>query len=432
MSSIASCASASFVRAQATLATGALAPPVTAGVQRDRVCGRVITVCHPVWRLERGGLERQLVQVVRGLPSHTFRHVLGVRGCRPGEPDEGEEFAPNVRVVRQYEARRDRFWAMDLASILRRYAVDVLHVRGLSMLLDSLLAARLCGDVRVAFSFHGFEKSARRLGSLRRRLYRAAVTRCDDRWAVSATAADAIAQELRLPAEIFNVVTNGVDTQRWAPSKDRAAVRRRLGLPADRTVILSVGNLKPVKGHHVLLEAVGSLGYYAGRTTFVVVGGDYMDGRLQQWTDERLGGCDVRFVGQQGDVLPWYQAADVFVLPSKWEGLSNALLEAMACGLPVIATDVGGNRDVIRHGQTGLLVRPDDPMSLCAAIRLMVEDPVYRATLAAAGRRHVHERFSLSETIRACAAHYRDLVRGRRLPRSAPGGVEVLPRSPVP
>ena len=371
-----------------------------------------ITICHPVWQLGCGGLEHQLLQVIDRLPSDRFRHVLVVRGWDKTSAAIVDSLPPNVIVERQSSRGRERFWALELAYILRQHRAQAVHVRGLSMLLDSLLAARLCVGVKVAFSFHGFENTRRQFGLLRRRLYRAAIGRCDDCWAVSRSAAEAIAAEMGLSVSRVGVLINGVDTQRYRPADDRAGIRRRLGLPGDGLIVLSVGNLKPVKGHDVLLHAIRNLGWDVDRAVFVLVGGDYLNGDLQRWAARRATGRDIRFVGERADALPWYQAADIFVLPSRWEGLSNALLEAMSCGLPVIATAVGGNGDVIEHGRTGLLVRPDEPGELCEAMRRLMGEPRLRIMLADAGRREVQTRFSIERTVAEYARRYQDLAAG--------------------
>ena len=358
-------------------------------------------------------MERQLLQVIDGLPADRFRHVLVVRGWDATCEAAAGSVGPNVVLVREPSCGRERFWAIELASIVRQYAVDILHVRGLSMLIDSLLAARLCRGVKVAFSFHGFEQSGVRFGALRRRLYRAAVNRCDDCWAVSRSAAEAITTELRVPPSRFGVVANGVDTQRYTPAVERTEIRGRFDLPGDRLVVLAVGNLKPVKGHNILLQAARDLGPDADGAVLVLVGGDYFNGELQSWARRHAADCDIRFVGEQADTLSWYQAADVFVLPSLWEGMSNALLEAMACGLPVIATAVGGNSDVIVHGRTGLLVPPGEPNELSAALRRMMSDESLRAVLAEAGRREVCSNFSAGRAVAEYARRYEALAAQR-------------------
>jgi len=388
-------------------------PPVQREI-RASADRRVITVCHPVWRLGCGGLEHQLIQTVGNLPCDGFRHVLVVRG----RDDEGIARAraldSHIEIVEQAARKRDRLWPLRLASILQKRSVDVLHVRGMTMLLDSLLAARFCGNVALAFSFHGFEHAGSSIGRVRRFVYRAAIAGCDDRWAVSRVAADAIASELRMAPEQFGILPNGVDTRRFAPVVDKAEVRQRLGLPLDRTIILSVGNLKPIKGHDTLLEAMRTLQGATALCTLVLVGKDYSKGALQHQARAQLPDADIRFVGRRSDPLPWYQAADVFVLPSRWEGLSNALLEAMSCGLPVVATAVGGNKDVIDHGRTGLLAKPDCPGAFGAAIRHMLVDTDHRAALARAGWAHVRHRFAAPIAVHRHGCRYTKLARMNR------------------
>ena len=369
-----------------------------------------ITLCHPVWQLGRGGLERQLVQVVNGLPRDRFQQVVVVRGWDARSEAMAAQLGDHVMLIKDEGPRRDQAWSRRLADVLNEHAVDVLHARGLTMLVDSLMAAELCGNAAVAFSFHGFESAAAPPGGIRRKVYREAVLRCDDRWAVSEAATRSLARDLNLPRDVIGVITNGVDTEFHAPGKDRDGTRKELGLPADRQVLLAVGNLKPIKGHQVLLEAVQSLGGESERLTTVFVGDDYLDGSLQQWTARHLSDRDVRFVGLREDVRPWYQAADIFVLPSLWEGMSNALLEAMSSGLPVIATRVGGNPDVIEDGLSGMMVEAESSAALCAAIRRLMNDTELRSDLGRAARERVRRRFSLERSIAAYAGRYRRLA----------------------
>ncbi len=371
---------------------------------------RPIVICHPVWRLALGGLERQLAHVVKGLPADRFVHVLVVRGWEGERWIDPADFPSNVRFISDGMLGKDRLWAFRLAAILREHGADILHVRGFSMLLDSLLAGSLLRKVSVAFSFHGFEEAEHPFGRLRKRLYRAAVLRCDDRWAVSRTSADNVASRLGLPAARFDVMPNGVDACYYQPAVAPGVIRRRLDLPEDRLLILSVGNFKPVKGHAVLLEAFRRLGREADRTTLLLAGRDYLAGELRRWADQNLPGRDIRFVGEQTDVLPWYQAADLFVLPSRWEGLSNALLEAMSCALPSIATAVGGNREVIDHGSSGLLVPPDDPASLASALRLLLGDADARRAMGRAGRRSILAGYSIEQSLERYAHRYQALA----------------------
>ena len=168
------------------------------------------------------------------------------------------------------------------------------------------------------------------------------------------------AGELGIDPKSVRVVPNGVDPSRFRPT-DRGEARRRLGLPHDRTILLAVGNLTEGKGHHRLVELLPGLLTQRSDLLLVVVGAD-PTGRYGRWletlTRERGLGDHVRLVGSRphDEVPVWMAAADLFCLATRSEGWCNALLEALACGLPVVTTRVGGNAEVVRHDTDGFLV----------------------------------------------------------------------------
>ncbi len=371
----------------------------------------VTTICHPVYQLGRGGLECRLLGLIDGLPEERFLHVLVVRGCTAQQVRmERDRPGNNVCGITDPSTGRDPLWWRRLANIIREQSVDVLHVRGLSMLLDAVLAGWQTSGTRIAFSFHGFERNGRRFSRLRRALYRRAVMRCNARWAVSDAAARSIANELDIDREVFDVLPNGVDPDRFSPTVRRFTIRRALNLSPDRLIVLTVANLKPVKGHQVLLDALAGMRKYTPRITVVAVGGDYLDGEIQARAARQLPDFDIRFVGEQADVLPWMQSADLFVLPSLYEGLSNSLLEAMSCELPCVASNVGGNTEVIDHGESGLLVTPGDPVELASAIQFLLEDADARDSIGAAARRTVLQNHRVDECVRRYGQAYAELA----------------------
>lgn len=367
---------------------------------------RTITICHPVWRLGRGGLERQLVQSVNRLPGDQFRHIVAVCGWDESSETLATQIGSHVELIRQPLDANMHTWSRRLATTLTDRAVDLVHVRGLSLLLDSLMAVELHGECRIACSFHGFQSAGGDFHGVRKKVYREALLRCHDRWAVSQAAAKGITRELNLPRDSFGVVRNGVDTTRFVPAADKHTLRAKLQLPQDRIIALCLGNLKPIKGQAVLLEALGRIGHAAEQATIVFIGEDGMDGRLQRWAKHNLEFVDVRFIREQDDPLPWYQAADIFVQPSLSEGLSNALLEAMACELAVIATNVGGNADVVFDGRTGCLVPENDAASLAFALAQLVTRPTIRGVLARAARARMIEEFGVETMIDDLAKKY--------------------------
>lgn len=202
----------------------------------------------------------------------------------------------------------------------------------------------------------------------------------------------------------FRVIEHGIDVSRYG-SVDRAQARAQLGLREDELVLGSVGRLTDQKGHRYLLEALRRLDR---RDVRVLIAGE---GPLRDELERLAGGLPVTFLGQRDDVPRLLAALDVFVFPSEFEGLPFTLLEAMAAGVPVVASDVDGNRDAVEDEVTGILVPPRDPRALADAIGRQLERPDERARLGEAGRRRAAEVFSLERMVERTQAVYEELLR---------------------
>ena len=205
------------------------------------------------------------------------------------------------------------------------------------------------------------------------------------------------------------IVRNGVDTRRFAPASPalRAAARESLGLRNGELAFLYVGRLVQRKGVDVLLNALPLCGPAARARVFVVGDGE----KAAEWRSlaQDLGVAGrVTFAGEQDDVAPFLAAADAFVFPSRLEGLPNALLEAMACGLPSIATRIGGCIDVMTD-DAGILVGSDDARALAAAMDRLA-DAGERARLGDAARRRVQSAFAFDVTAERLQAIYREVA----------------------
>lgn len=183
----------------------------------------------------------------------------------------------------------------------------------------------------------------------------------------------AVAVGLGIPADRIRVIPNGVDTAQFGPASG-AEARRALGLPADRRILLSVGTLSPRKGHQRVLEVLPRLLATHPDLLYVVLGGPGVEGDTGPLLEQliaRHGLRDhVRLLGAlpHEEVPRWLAAADLFCLATSNEGRANVILEALACGVPVVTTDVGGSHEVIVDGRDGLLVAPGDPAALTAAL----------------------------------------------------------------
>lgn len=183
------------------------------------------------------------------------------------------------------------------------------------------------------------------------------------------------------------VVYNGVDS-RFRPG-DKEATRRQLGLSAEAFIVLFIGLLVPVKGIDVLLEALGAIKDEALQA--VLVGDGPLKEEIEQEIATQRLAPRVFLVGRQPtlDIPLWLNAADVLVLPSRSEGRPNVVLEAQACGVPVIATRVGGTPELIKHGETGLLIDSEDAGALAEHLVHLMRDATYRQQLALQGQRAI-------------------------------------------
>jgi glycosyltransferase involved in cell wall biosynthesis len=194
-----------------------------------------------------------------------------------------------------------------------------------------------------------------------------------------------------------------------------ASVRERLGIrpPAGR-LVTTVGNIRKVKGLDVLIRAAAHVCARIPDVKFVVVGGiserAYYNELLQMI--ENLGlGDKFKFLGHQSDVFPLLCASDVFVLPSRSEGFSNALLEGMAAGVPCVTTRVGGNAEAVQDGETGFLVEAEDATAMADRIWRLIEDPRQAQQMGHAGRKRVSDDFSLQSMMVKLEATYENLLR---------------------
>jgi len=216
----------------------------------------------------------------------------------------------------------------------------------------------------------------------------------------------------------IRVIRSGVDTQRFQP-RDRAAARQRLRIADGACIVLFVGNLEPRKQVDVLLRACAQARVQVQTLRLLVVGSGESAGaedqtaRLVRLSQELGLGETVQFTGRLGDspLLDAYAAADVFALPSSSEAQGIVALEAMACGLPVVATAVGGLLATIEDGQTGVLVPSGDVDALATSLVQMLTDPNRRARIGAAARQQVEARFAWSLAIADTIDVYREVAR---------------------
>ena len=300
------------------------------------------------------------------------------------------------------EMRRRR---NDLLRLVREHGVGVVQARGLGTL-DFLAATlRARGRVQVWWTIENVIFMVRREHQRRnawlfrpklaahRFLYRTLASRVDGVVAVSDDTETAFRSAVGYRGSNMVVVPNGVDVERYPAPVDRDALRAQLGVGPGDHVMTMVGTFKRQKGHRFLVEAATTVTRAHPELRILLVG----DGELREDIGRQVEaaglGERVRFLGARRDVPELLAASDSFVLPSLWEGLPIALIEAMAGGLPVVATAVSGTSQVMIDGETGWIVPPGDTTALADAIVEVLEDTDRAASMGAAARERVASRF---------------------------------------
>lgn len=307
-----------------------------------------------------------------------------------------------------------------LVDLVRKHRVDVVQTH-LLMSLDFLVLTLRAGGGPLVFwtvqnaSFTLREEHLPRhrwlLGPKRwayRVLYRASTRWLSGFIAVSDDVKTAIQRDVgRVGDDKITVICNSVDVRRYRRPVDRDAVRRGLALPDGARVMAVVATFKRQKGHRFLLEAAAPVVERLPDLHILLIGDGELRGELE--AQARAAGLEahVHFLGSRQDVPDLLAASDCFVLPSLWEGLSMALVEAMASGLPVIATAVSGTNQVMIAGETGLLVPPGDAARLGDAMLRLLSDPGRASEMGAAARRQVESYFSARKQAEDHIALYR-------------------------
>lgn len=236
--------------------------------------------------------------------------------------------------------------------------------------------------------------------------------------------AEAVGQALvdgGLPSDRITVIRSGIAMFETPTVTERAALRSRLGIPAEAPVLGIVGHILRHKGYDDLIHAIALIGEKAPAIRCVIVGGAprarYFH-KLRQLAKDLGIESRLIWVGVQQDVAPILHAIDLFVLPSHTEGLPITILEAMAAGQPVVATTVGGIPELVRHGETGVLVPPKDPPRLAEAILSVLNEPALARTMGETGQALVAKSFTVEGEAHETALLYQRILNARQGPNT--------------
>lgn len=290
----------------------------------------------------------------------------------------------------------------DMTDMLRRLDIDAIHSHEFTMAVYGTAIAKRLGVPHV-ITMHGSQSV---MNALRRRIaLRWAFRNSYAPLACSDHTRQDMESRLGLHAGSIGVVRNGVPDRKG----DRAHARQALGIPDDDVMILAVGNLSARKAHIILLEAAAKVASMAPdlRWQVVIAGDGSQRPMLESFVEEHGLDARVRLLGQREDVPDLQAAADIYAMPSRWEGLPLVILEGMFASNAIVATDVGGVREAVVHGENGLVVPPGDADRFAQSLRELIEDGETRQRMSAASRRRAERDFSVSAMAVGYENHYR-------------------------
>ena len=374
----------------------------------------ILYLIDVLWGL--GGAESVLLRIPKLLPQDRYRCTIGTFRLRPESPIFDQLPCP----VREFPVNRvfglgALRTARDLRHFIRSQRVSVVHTFFESADLMGGLVAKLSG-VPVIVS------SRRDMGILRATRHHVAYRVMSPMFSqVQAVSGAVRAQTIRadgLNPEKVVTIPNGIEIDRIAAAQPAPDLRAKLGLNERGPLIVSVGHIRRVKGFDVLLHAAREVCKVNPAATFLIVGSVQepdCDRELRQ-LQRRLGlERNVRFLGKMDneDVWPLLKICDVFCQPSRSEGMSNALLEAMACGLPCVATGVGGTPEVLEEDRTGFIVPSEDYPATAARILQLLADPYAAGEMGRRAKHVAGERYSAEAMIRSMVEHYDRLLETR-------------------
>lgn len=367
---------------------------------------------HVIPRLPVGGAERLLASVLPLLPKERFESIVCCIQDKGAIAEQIEASGYEVVCLdRMREHGFDRQAVSALTRLIHDRGIDLVHTHLYHANLYGRLAALAAKVPAVATVHNSYVRT-----KLHRRLLNAYLGYRTERViAVSEQVANDVLKYDFLPPRKVTLLPNGIDLRPYAHVRDnRSATRAKLGFSSQDLLIVVVGRLEEQKGHRFLLQAFAQM-QAAGKAanTHILLAGD---GRLRDSLKAQAfssGIADfVHFLGMRQDIPDILGACDIFAMPSLWEGMSLALLEGMAAGLPILATDVGAARQVLCDGDglTGVLVEPGDVSAIEEGLSRLLASEALRGDFATRGARTAAERYSVQGLADRLSALYLEIL----------------------
>lgn len=333
----------------------------------------MINILHLIPTSGPGGAEKLLIDIVSSLNKEKYHSVVGMLNTG-WLTKKIEEAGVDIRIIKS-GGSIDYLLLNQLIKIIRLENINIIHSHLLDMNFYAALSSKITNTPLVCTEHGDVHHTSKKSW---KNILKAKIISlfADNIVFVSRYTEAYFLKYVKQPQKKRTVIYNGVDTDifRKVNAEQEKALRKKLQLNENAILIANVGNLYPVKGQKNLIKAFRSVKDSIPDSELLIIGRGELEQELRAEAD-KLGLTDsIRFLGFRENISDFLKSVDIFVLSSLSEGLPIALIEAMSCGLSVVATDVGGIKEVIQDGIDGYIVPPEDPISLAERIRLIIEN----------------------------------------------------------
>ncbi len=367
---------------------------------------------HVIESLKTGGAERVLVDIINCLPKNFTSYICCIK--KSGVMAEKLKALPVQIFELNKKEGNDFFIPFQLAKLLISNRIDIVHAHNWNCFCESIVAVILARKPKIIHTIHGHhniypDTNVYRIKEKLRHLMEHVLSfRSFKICTVSNDILGFIQKEIGISSKKLEVVINGVETK--LKVKNKSSIKIEIGLQENDFIVCFVGRLEPVKNIDELFFALRLVRKRCPDIRLLILGDGKERSRLEKLSNEtNLEDC-ISFLGFRDDVIDILGISDLFILPSHYEGISIALLEAMSAGLPAIVSDVGGNPEVVEHNQTGLLFQPGNLDSLVESILRLYKNEYLLKKMGKNAIDKIESCFSLNSTVSKYVSIYRESI----------------------
>jgi sugar transferase (PEP-CTERM/EpsH1 system associated) len=355
-----------------------------------------INLLHLIQGLEIGGLEIMVINLLERIDRSQYRPSIccydSLGSLSQGLPEKGI----GVHLLKR-KPGIDYFYPFKLARYLKKSKIKILHLHNPTALFYGTLAGKIARTPCIIYTEHGRDFSS----SIKVRIANRLLCKMVDKIVVVAECGKKYLVEHEGVNEKKIVkIYNGIDSKKFGIRQEVTLIRRELGITDDQSVIGIVARLDPIKNHACLIKAMKTVAARLPRTVLLIIGDGPLRSELESMREDLGLQNHIKFLGARSDIGELLSVLDVFVLSSFSEGLSLTLIEACAAAKPIVATDVGGNAEIVKHECNGLLVPSDQPEALAKAILEILANKEKARVMGEKGRKKFEEEFTLDGMVR--------------------------------